>query len=126
MLNRAVWLTMHLLYCVGQDRLRLLKKCPNHVRQLLGWVGSNPRLLVAALSILSGQEASPKDVFLGEILNLTCDGVDVPLIGGGLSKLDGVEMGHDHWPGWGNLSTCMPSYNVMLSVFNACVLDDHI
>ena len=70
------------------------EKCPDHVRQLLGWVGSNPRLLVTALSVLSGQESSsPKDIFLGEILNPTCGGV--PLIGGGLPQSDVLEMGED-------------------------------
>ena len=66
---------------VQQDRRRLLNKCPDHVRQLLRWVGNNPRLLVAALSILSQawKLASPGDILLGERLNPTCDGVDDPL-----------------------------------------------
>ena len=53
---------------VLQDHRRLVSECPDHVRQLLGWVGNNPRLLVAALSILSGQgvDSSPAHIFIGE------------------------------------------------------------
>ena len=55
------------IHCLLQEREALILLCPQHVKQLLSWVGSNPRLMVAALSILSFRHGNaPFDLNLCE------------------------------------------------------------